>query len=918
MSSLRCLRGLAPGRLAALIVVAYVSCLGAARAQDSVLDHGTDFAVGVERTWIGPAFWANRLQDWRLSDGRAVCVEATRRWPLRTLHLLTRRIPARPAPFQLTVRTGCVDPVNSETAGGLAGFLIGAGGAEIDHRLTALVHHRPAEDGGLLALVDAAGRVSFRDNATGTSKATWSIGGPLRDDELAPLPSTFSGTGRTGDLSAPIVLKLRGEPDGDGGWRLVLSATDAHDGALLSAATLGGVPPASVDGGLALVSHLGPEGGTAGHWFKNWTIAGDTIARHDERAWGPILSVQYTLGRGGLKLTAQAAPLGANDPDQAVLELRDADGSWIAVDRARFEPDSATFAFRVDDWDDRRERFVQYRIVLALATGDNTTRRTLYSGIVRREPTDADELVIASLNCHKTYTGGLRWNHDGVWFPHAELVDAVRTHEPDLLFFAGDQIYEGDLDPAIYDPPESARLDYLYKWYRWCWAFGELTRSIPTVTIPDDHDVYHGNLWGAGGRRALADPERGLSAQDSGGYKMSSRFVNMVHRTQTSHLPDAVDPAPIEQGISVYFTRLDWAGVSFAILADRQFKSSASVTVPEGQVVNGWFQADGFDPVTGSDTPGSVLLGERQLRFLADWSADWSGGTWMKTVLSQTLFCNVATIPEKAGGGAVLPSLPVLPLGEHPEDFKLAADTDSNGWPRSGRDRAVTLFRRAKAFHLAGDQHLGSLVQYGLADHRDAVVAFCSPAIANTWPRRWHPPIDGTNREPGAPEWTGDFRDGFGNAMTVWAVANPAQSGHDPAGLHDRMPGYGIVRLDRRSREIRFECWPRWVDPSDVDARQYPGWPRVFHQLDNDGRRPSGWLQRVVVSGMDEPVLQVTDESSGHIEWTWRIPGRELRPPVHGPGPYTLSVGEPGTARWREFTGLMPSASEGDALHVEF
>ncbi|NIR43692.1 MAG: hypothetical protein GWM93_16525, partial [Gemmatimonadetes bacterium] len=38
-------------------------------------------------------------------------------------------------------------------------------------------------------------------------------------------------------------------------------------------------------------------------------------------------------------------------------------------------------------------------------------------------------------------------------------------------------------------------LDYLYKWYLWCWAFRELTAEIPTVTIPDDHDVYQGNLW---------------------------------------------------------------------------------------------------------------------------------------------------------------------------------------------------------------------------------------------------------------------------------------------------------------------------------------------------------------------------------------------------------------------------------------
>ncbi|MGA1525535.1 MAG: hypothetical protein ACO4CZ_16340, partial [Planctomycetota bacterium] len=34
----------------------------------------TSFPTGVSRTWIGPWFWANRLQDWELRDGEAVCV----------------------------------------------------------------------------------------------------------------------------------------------------------------------------------------------------------------------------------------------------------------------------------------------------------------------------------------------------------------------------------------------------------------------------------------------------------------------------------------------------------------------------------------------------------------------------------------------------------------------------------------------------------------------------------------------------------------------------------------------------------------------------------------------------------------------------------------------------------------------------
>ena len=44
----------------------------------------------VTRPWIGPAFFANRLQDWQLNDGRIECIEDAKRFPMRTLfHLPT-------------------------------------------------------------------------------------------------------------------------------------------------------------------------------------------------------------------------------------------------------------------------------------------------------------------------------------------------------------------------------------------------------------------------------------------------------------------------------------------------------------------------------------------------------------------------------------------------------------------------------------------------------------------------------------------------------------------------------------------------------------------------------------------------------------------------------------------------------------
>ena len=162
------------------------------------------------------------------------------------------------------------------------------------------------------------------------------------------------------------------------------------------------------------------------------------------------------------------------------------------------------------------------------------------------------------------------------------------------------------------------------------------------MAIPDDHDVYHGNIWGAGGI-AAPKAEINYEAQDGGGYKMPASWVNMVQRTQTSHLPDPYDPTPVEQDIGVYYCNLNYAGVSFAILEDRKFKSAPKGLLPEGQIENGWPQNRDFDAKTQADHPEAKLLGDRQLAFLQDWAGDWSDSVWMKVVLSQTIFANVAT-----------------------------------------------------------------------------------------------------------------------------------------------------------------------------------------------------------------------------------------------------------------------------------
>ena len=70
----------------------------------------TGFADGVERVWIGPDFYANRLQDWRLRGGRVEAVEGGVAKPMRTAHLLTWTVGSDPGTLAVSVRTGPLVP----------------------------------------------------------------------------------------------------------------------------------------------------------------------------------------------------------------------------------------------------------------------------------------------------------------------------------------------------------------------------------------------------------------------------------------------------------------------------------------------------------------------------------------------------------------------------------------------------------------------------------------------------------------------------------------------------------------------------------------------------------------------------------------------------------------------------------------
>lgn len=568
----------------------------------------------------------------------------------------------------------------------------------------------------------------------------------------------------------------------------------------------------------------------------------------------------YTVHEGTLKLTAQLYPLKEGEDRTVRLEIRQGEG-WKEVAKTEVIEQGWTAPFRVEDWDVSKN--AEYRV--AHGTG------AFYTGLVRKDPVDKDVIVVVA------FTGNSIHASHGGDIPRTDLVENVKRLKPDLLFFSGDQVYDHNRHYAA--------------WLRFGRDFGDIIRQVPTITIPDDHDVGQANLWGAEGKKSNS------GAGPDGGYFKPAEYVKEVERAQTSHLPDPFDPTPIGQGIGVYYTDLTIGGVSFAIIEDRKFKTGPQGTIPRMGPRPDHINDPSYDR-KAIDVPEAQLLGERQLKFLRHWAADWED-CQMKAVLSQTIFCGGAHIHGRVGG-------------------RLLADLDSNGWPQTGRNKALTEIRKALAVHIAGDQHLATIFHHGIEEFNDGPYSFCVPSIANLYLRWWSPLEPGKNRQPGAPDYTGEHFDGMGNRVTCWAAANPSSEPNGGGKLTTRAAGFGVVKFDKKAREVTFQCWPRNVDITDPATKQYPGWPKTISQADNDGRKAVAYLPTLIVTGMTDPVVQVIEESTGEILYTLRIQGTKYRAKVFAKGLYTIKAGEPGTDKHEVLTNVKAlDPSEDGAIEVE-
>jgi len=813
---------------------------------ESKNEFSDDFNQVNDRVWVGKNYWAVPLENWQIKNGR---LESDGALPKMRVNLLTQLLQAH-GNLKISLDAGRLNATKTE---GTAGLSLGIKD-NTDNDIKSLCYFGR----GINVGVSTEGYI-FVDTVRQSVSNDFNY-------EKFHLSIEAEQTEQNRHFKFTV--------KDDNGNKAEITGTDNFD----------------LSGMIAIVNNHNKTSDSqkgASFWFDNLKVSGSIINQQPENAFGPILWTMFTQSKGVLKMSAQFPPVGKNDSHTVELQVYEKK-SWKKIAESQIDTTAYLAVFKIDNWNADREH--KYRLLYKETYKDKASEDFIYEGIIPADPVDKP-MVMAGLTCQ---------HHSG--FPYRPLVENLSFQNPDLLYFSGDQVYERNGGyPIIRYPADKSILNYLGKWYMFGWAFGDLMRNRPTICIPDDHEVYQGNLWGNGGE-IISEEEWDANTVCMGGFVQPVEMINTVMKTNCSHLPDPYDPNPMKNNIINYYTDLVYGGVSFAIIGDRLYKSGPDKIA--------WWDGrkdhikDPKIPAEKLERPDLEFLGEGQTNFLEEWVTDWKAAK-MKVVLSQTIFANVAT--------------------HHGADkMYLVGDMDSGAWPKNGRDEALKIMRKAFTFHICGDQHLPILGQYGIDEQRDAGWAFCTPAISVGFQRRFLPDLLGgeiSNRPEHNLPNTGEYQDYFGNYFFVYAVGYYAEKAFDKNRYRQaqkRTSGYGIIRFDTRERTIKADAIPFLTDlKSSNDNHSFPGWPLEISQFDNYGRKAAARLPVIKVNKLTDPVLELYAHKTNELVYSIRIKGNRYHPKIFEKGLYYIKIGDPEKDVWKTIENISSDSNTGE-ISVDF
>jgi len=346
-----------------------------------------------EMKWVGPKYWGNRLQDWRLKNGMAICNITAEN---RTLQLLTLQKTDDFSPLVVSVVINLLNENIVPEDEGCLGLRLGCKGPFDDYRSAAVFGK------GLNIGLNPSGKLQ--------------VGDQFFETNLVRIPNNYK-------------LVAAFSPS-ENIYLLTVSIFDPITDQLIHAQENIIVPGKSVEGNFALLADVKSQTNNKSQpsvGFSDWSISSNQLVSNKEQLYGPICFAQYTLHNNKLKLTAQLAPIEEIKDHAVILQFKE-QGIWKTRINAKLEHIGRAVNFEVENWNTNSD--VPYRIMLEIPL-KNETHQYTYEGTIAKEPMEKDVVSAAVFSCNFHYG-----------FPDNDVHENVSKLNPDIILFLGDQFYE--------------------------------------------------------------------------------------------------------------------------------------------------------------------------------------------------------------------------------------------------------------------------------------------------------------------------------------------------------------------------------------------------------------------------------------------------------------------------------------------
>ena len=117
--------------ITALLLIIVVSVYGCKNQPQKEQVFASNFSSTEARTWIGPEYWSNPLQDWQIVNGTLECLVSNKN---RNVHLLTKKLDTIVGDLKMRVNLQLFNLDSAEQDHNWVGFGIGSSGNFNDYR----------------------------------------------------------------------------------------------------------------------------------------------------------------------------------------------------------------------------------------------------------------------------------------------------------------------------------------------------------------------------------------------------------------------------------------------------------------------------------------------------------------------------------------------------------------------------------------------------------------------------------------------------------------------------------------------------------------------------------------------------------------------------------------------------------------